>query len=207
MKEWNKAAKAMRIALDGLSRSPGKEHKKTLQCTHELGSLLATQGDNAEAETLFRNLVEVRKRTAGPDHWDTVQSIYELGCVLMKQETGRNEAGRLMSNLLEKEKQGVKIPAETSRKQAELLYHQDRLKEAEGDFDKVIGVWTSSRATHDAELLEAQDFLGRALYKQGKFARATTIFEGIVNQRKEKLGEEHELTIQARRRYRKALLH
>lgn len=207
MKEWKNAARAMRIAVDGLSRSLGKEYEKTLWYTNELGLLLMSQGDHTEAEALFRSLVEAETRTAGSDHSYTIWSTFRLGCVLMAQDPRSNEAEKLMRSLLERERLGINIPLLTLMKHSELLYHQDRLEEAENVFDKFIGTRATSKHASNSEMLVAQDFLGRALYKQGKFSKATAIFEAVAKQRAQELGEQHELTKQARRRHRKASLH
>jgi hypothetical protein len=79
----------------------------------------------------------------------------------MDQNPLSREAEKLMTKLLAREKLGSKIPAETLRRYVELRYHEDRLDEAEEGFDKVAEMWTCSKETDDAELLEVQDLLGR----------------------------------------------
>lgn len=215
--DWGRAKKVLRIAADQLSHRLGSEHVETLKCTHALGEVLMEQNDLKEAERLFRRVVEVRTLKLGKGHDDTSQAIYMLGCVLMDQDSRSKEAEWLMRELLDIRKALAgrasngphKSDSSVRRKLAELYYHQDRLREAERDFKRVVDEWSRSRSKGPghADTLEAQDFLARALYKQGKFGEASNAFKAIASERAKRLGKRHELTQQAMRQYRKAADH
>ncbi len=62
----------------------GKEHPNTFQSINNVGSVRLNQLDYNEAELLYRQALEGRKKVLGLNHSDTLQSVSNLGKVLEK---------------------------------------------------------------------------------------------------------------------------
>jgi hypothetical protein len=56
----------------------GPEHPNTLSTAWHLGITLCPQGKHAEAETLFRETLEVQQRVLGPEHPHTLKTAEKL---------------------------------------------------------------------------------------------------------------------------------
>ncbi len=75
----------MREALESHRRVLGDEHPSTLYSIHEMGSLLLSQGEPAEAEPYFREALETRGRVMPEGHWTIWHTQSLLGRTLTGQ--------------------------------------------------------------------------------------------------------------------------
>jgi hypothetical protein len=57
----------------------GPEHPHTLTTVRNLANSLRDQRKHAEAEQMFRELLDVQRRVLGPEHPDTLATLSELG--------------------------------------------------------------------------------------------------------------------------------
>ena len=79
------AAPLCREALDGLRKTLGNRHPRTLSAVANLGTLLDEKGDLTAAEPLLREALEGRRETLGDRHPSTLNSFGNLGLLLHKQ--------------------------------------------------------------------------------------------------------------------------
>ena len=63
----------------------GSDHPDTLASLNNLANALHDQGKHAEAEGLYRQALEARRRVLGADHPDTLTSLNNLVSALVAQ--------------------------------------------------------------------------------------------------------------------------
>jgi tetratricopeptide (TPR) repeat protein len=63
----------------------GEEHPDTLQSMTNLGRAIRDQGRDAEAEKLYREVLETQRCMLGEEHPDTLQSMTSLGRAIREQ--------------------------------------------------------------------------------------------------------------------------
>lgn len=211
LKKPEEAEKCLSKAYEGRSRTLGKAHVDTLRAGYWLGRALADQKKYKEAERVFREIAAERSRTFGEEHRNTLHAQFGLARALMCQDSKSKEAKELMRAILKIRRNilgdGHQHTILALQKLAEILYHRDELKEATEAFKKVVDEWTRMSKQGEEEALEALDFLGRALYKGKEYQEAEKTFERLAKEREQSLGEDHDLTVQARRRQKKAQNH
>jgi len=66
----------------------GSEHPHTLGSMETLGLVLQFQGKYEEAEALFRDVFDVKRKKLGAEHPDTVATLKRLDKVLQDQGKG-----------------------------------------------------------------------------------------------------------------------
>ena len=76
------------------------DHRDTLTSMHNLALMYDEQGRLGEAEKLYVQAIEARKRVLGPEHRDTLISMYNLAIFWDKQGR-RSEAMALMESAFE----------------------------------------------------------------------------------------------------------
>lgn len=78
----------------------GPEHPNTIGSMFNLANSYYFQGRYKEAEALYRETLEIRKRVLGPEHPDTLLSIYNVGCAAAVQGE-RSKALRYIRDAVE----------------------------------------------------------------------------------------------------------
>jgi tetratricopeptide (TPR) repeat protein len=65
-----------------MRRVLGREHRATLATTSKLATALDSQGKHAQAEAIFKEVIEMRARAMGPEHPETLISMHGLAVTL-----------------------------------------------------------------------------------------------------------------------------
>ncbi len=81
-REYGKASREYRVALEQRLASLGADHPNTISSRMGLGIALNGLGRREEAETLLREAKGAFTRSLGATHWRTANSQYQLGVVL-----------------------------------------------------------------------------------------------------------------------------
>ena len=87
-------------AVAGQRRVMGDEHPETLTAINNLGTLLSSQGNLAEAERMVRRVLVGHESTLGRDHPGTLVTASNLASVLQAQGN-RGAQRRLVINGVE----------------------------------------------------------------------------------------------------------
>ncbi|MEM9387954.1 MAG: tetratricopeptide repeat protein [Pseudomonadota bacterium] len=89
----------IRTAYEGLRRTLGPDHPRTLNAMSSLAGSLATLGDNEAAALLLREVIEASRRITGPESPSTLSSLGNLG--VLYTDMGRyGEAQALFTDLI-----------------------------------------------------------------------------------------------------------
>jgi hypothetical protein len=107
-----------------------------------LGRLLASEGHAQEAEKLFAQIVDVRKRVLGLEHPDTVKAMADLSAVL-GMEHKYAESEKLGREALEL---GRRVLGEKDTTVAILLYNLGALAGCRGQNDEALALLDLSLA-------------------------------------------------------------
>lgn len=95
-------ADTMRLAVRRLTETLGSDHPGTLEALEELGRACERAGDSAGAESVFRQLLELRKKAEGPRSESVLRTHVALAGVYnaMKEYTGALEHAEYAHDLL-----------------------------------------------------------------------------------------------------------
>ena len=161
----------------------GAEHPAALQTMTNLANAIDAQGRYAEGEKLQRECLEIRRRVLGRRHPDTITSMNNLAFAIDSQ--GRNiEAARLYGAALELTHStadlnlpGIKTTRLLVENMANLSWElsttgniEDRNPEESLRLAEMLIEYDPSKANH-------WDKLGVALYRNGRFGKATEALE------------------------------
>ncbi|MCI0360045.1 MAG: serine/threonine-protein kinase, partial [Planctomycetaceae bacterium] len=206
---YGEAERHLREALNLYRQIDGPEHPDTLNVMNVLvWSLMAArkrdeaeklywQAKYPEAERLYREVLEIRKRSFGPEHPATLNAIGNLVLVLDAQ--GKQEEAMPLAEKTLEGRRRVLGPehAHTLSSLSSLAGLQRQLgkvRQAEGLFRELAEA--SSRtlgAEHDLTLM-AQTNLAQTLASLGRLAEAEPLFRQGLAARSRLLGPEHQLT-------------
>ena len=98
---------ALPLAENFLDRTLGTEHPDTLAVMYLLGDTNESQGHHAQAEVLFTNVWESRRRKLGSKNPQTLDALARLGGVRFKQGKYVSAAAALREALAPDEKTGL----------------------------------------------------------------------------------------------------
>jgi tetratricopeptide (TPR) repeat protein len=88
-----------RKVLDLQSRLTGPDHADTLWDENNLASAYQQDGDLAETEALFRDVVDRARRVFTHGEWDLGQFVFRLGAVLAKEGKADEARGLLQESI------------------------------------------------------------------------------------------------------------
>eukprot|EP01040_Poterioochromonas_malhamensis_P007045 gene7045-7605_t len=160
--------------------SLGENHPDTLKAMNLLGFFYSSaHGLYRKALPLFAECLKQRREVLGSDHEDTITSMFNLAAVYLKLSDSVEEEGN--PNI------------EAWLKSAEHLFLEcvDRSRRVLGD--------------DHSNTLEALNIVGNVYERQLRFEEAKSVYEFLIGQRKQALGEDHPLTIQAEENLRSFL--
>jgi hypothetical protein len=192
----------MRLGLACAWRSTAhrlpEEDKQRLRAAGNLANAFAQQGNYAEAETLYRQGLAVRRRVLGPEHPGTLTTAGNLANALNNQ--GKHaEAEAIQREVLVVQRRvlGPEHPdtLRTAGNLANALNSQDKHAEAESMYRDVLVVKRRVLGPEHPDTLVIAGSLANALNSQGKHAEAEKMFhEALVVQRRV-LGPDHPHTL------------
>jgi serine/threonine protein kinase/Tfp pilus assembly protein PilF len=167
---------------------------------NDMGMMLRAQGKLADAEDLFRRVLDIRRRTLAPDHWLIVESMGNLSFTLTDQgklaeaEPLGREAMTLCQRVLgENNRRMVGLKLNLSI----LLQRQGKWDEAEQLSRQALELCRRVRGEDHPETINAMRQLAALLRARRKFDEAELTMRTVVSESRRVLGEDHPETAQA----------
>ena len=168
---------------------------------HEIADLLVAQGKYADAEKVFRNVIEARSSNLGPEHPDTLDSRHRLIYALTRltKYTEAEAEARQVLKLREKVLGPEHGDTLVSRYNlAEPLVEQGKYTEAEALYRDVIRLNEKVLGPEHPRTLSARVGLATVLGSQGKNAEAEPLYREIIRLDQKVYGGEHPYTLNDR---------
>ncbi len=176
----------------------GPEHRATQNIMTMLESAYRVQNWWGEAEELFKQVMETRKRALGQEHPDTLAGMAKLAWMYGKHGQWK-EAEELLIQMIETGKK-VRGPEHqvTLQSRADLatMYgRQGLLKEAEELFIQVIEVQKRVLGPEHPDTLVGIANLTSTYGNQGRWSEAEELLTQVIETRKRISGPEHSDTL------------
>ena len=168
---------------------------------HEIANLLVAQGKYADAERVFRAVIETRTRVLGPEHPDTLDSRHRLIYPLSRQtknaqaETEARDVLRLREKVLGPEHADTLVSRYAL---GEPLVSQGKLGEAETLYRDVIKLDERVFGPEHPRTLAARVGLATVLGDEGKHAEAEPLYREIIRLDEKLYGPEYPNTLNDR---------
>ncbi|MDQ2867842.1 MAG: tetratricopeptide repeat protein [Verrucomicrobiota bacterium] len=197
--KYNDALNHFREAEKLTDRNRNPEEWATVE--HSLADLLFAQGRYAEAEKLFRRVIEVRTRVLGPQHADTLESRHRLIYALTEQakHAEAEKEAREVLRLREKSLGPENADTVVSRYNfANALVHEGKYPEAETIYHDVIKVDIRILGPEHFRTIAARDGLANVLDYEGKNTEAQTLYRDVIKLDEKVYGPEHPVTLNDR---------
>ena len=175
-----------------------KDEKKRVDLAWRFGMSLYSDGRYNEAEALFIESMERRKKVLGPEHPDTLASMGNLALTYRNQ--GRwNNAEELEVKVVET---SLKVPGLENTSTltsignlAAMYLIQGRWKEAEDLFVQVMETSLRVLGPEHPDTLASMNNLASTYLIQGREKEAENLFVQVIETRKRVLGSEHPDTL------------
>jgi len=175
----------------------GDDHGSTLESLNMVAWTLEDQGRAAEAEPLFRELLERHERTDGPDHPETIGAMNNVGAALTAQKR-HAEAAPFFKGALDAARRVLEDDSDL----LDYINNYGGVLQNQGDFAGAERCFREaferSRTIHGDKhdgTLSALINLGSALKAQGRLADAERCYRDALELRRHALGEEHPDTL------------
>ena len=157
----------------------GKDHRETLATMYDLAAIYNRQGRNAEAEKLYKETLEIRRRVLGQDHPSRLGSVSMLASVYLNQ--GRYaEAENLCKETLKIQRRVLRHDHPDT---VGSMYHLASVAALRGDRKQVLD-WLAQAVDHgykNADGIVNDDDL--------KSLRGDPAFEKLVDRARENAGK------------------
>jgi tetratricopeptide (TPR) repeat protein len=195
---FDKAQPYLERALRLSRQSLGDDAELILDALNDVATLLEYRGRNAEADPLFRELVERCRVTRGAEDESTFTAINNYAENMARMNRG-DEAERLLSDLLEARTrtqgpthQGVLM---TRFNRAVLLKDMGRLDASEQELREVLRLREEMLRPDHPEILQSQNSLALLLATRGRHAEAEPLQRAVLETRRRVEGPEHVSTL------------
>lgn len=194
----SKAGNALcRVAL---ARCSAREsaHPAALRVRHQLAWGVAKQGDLAEAEARYRDILNIRLHVLGNDHPDTLDSRHEFAWVAACQGRWPQAESRYRQALGDSLRVlGSDEPRTltTRHELAWVIANQDRLEEAHTAFREVLQDRQRLLGGDHPQTLATCHELAWITARQGRWAEAETIYRHVLDLRRQILETDHPDTL------------
>jgi len=184
--------------INNLRRVLGPDHPDLTMNMNNLVVIDVEQGKYETAETLAKQVVEMRRRLLGPEHPDTLQSLHNLAWVEYKQgRYAESEAVYTQTVDLRRRVLGPEHPKTllSERNLADLYLAQGRYGRAEALLTDVVEISRRVRGADHPDTLGALGDLGGVYQAEGKYAQAETCRAEAFQGYRRRLGPEHSQTM------------
>ena len=186
----------------------GPEHHDTLRSLNNLATLLYFKGDRANAEQLFLQVLEARKRILGDEHPDTLKSLHSLS-TLLQAKGALGEAEKLYRQVIDGQKRtlGEEHPSTLAslNNLANLLFSKDDLAIAEKLYRQAIDAQKRTLGEEHPNTLASRSNFARVLKAKGDLAGAEQLYRQVIEAQLRTLGENHPDTLTSRSNLAKLL--
>ncbi len=186
--------KASKQIDTGLAKDPELQ----AQMMQVMGSVYESLGLFANAESLFRRALEIRRGTLGPRNPDTLQSMYGLAEVLT-YESHYADAEKLCRETLESRRAVLGSEHRDTLSSmtwlAWILFLEGRYPDAEKLHREAIELASRVWGPDDRVTLVAMNRLAIDLVEQGKYPEAEKAFREVLEGDRRTLGSDHQDTL------------
>ena len=181
-------------------RALGDDHPETIAAQSDLGLVYHTQGNLAEAESIYRDVLDRARRALGNEHRHTLTAISNLA--MLYGQTGKPaEAEPLLREALAHRWRALGDDHSDTlilmNNLAGLLQWQKKLPEAEQLFRQVLAGRRRTLGDDSPETLLSITNLGGIIQEQGKPADAELLFREGLAGRRHVLGDDNPETLQS----------
>ena len=152
----------------------------------------------AQAEPLFTNILEFRRRILGDEHPRTLNSANNLAFLYEQQGKLEQAESMFMKTLeLNRRVQGEEHPdtLETMSKLGGAYFEQGKYAQAETLSAKTVELERRVLGEGHAETLSTMHILARAYFEQGKYGQAEPLLQRVLEGRQRVLGGAHRQTL------------
>jgi tetratricopeptide (TPR) repeat protein len=198
---WYEPAKEMyKLSAKILRRLYGEQDLRTRECVRELGSLLLSQQSTfAEAESYYRDLLQVQQATLGPQHLHTLETMRYLEEALIKQRK-LAEAEKVFHEALQLRIQNYGLEHEDTRG---AIGHRSFWVRTQGQHEESVALERLLHEARKSTLGDEHDFrwstnmtmIGEGLKSRGKLQEAENVMYEGLQYCERTLGTDHERTI------------
>ena len=168
-----------------------REHRARLELE---AKVLQEQRRFAEAETLYRETLEARRRALGAGHPKTLQTMHDLAATLRRQRKYAEAETLLRETIAGRQRVLGTNDAETLASISQLalvLRMQKRYAEAVGLYRQVLAVLEQAPEMERPDRLMLMQNLAVALQMQGKYDEAEALYRRVLATRRTLLGSDH----------------
>ncbi len=168
---------------------------------HAMADLRFAKGEYADAEKIFRSVIEVRSRVLGPENPETLESRHRLIYALIEQAKHADAESEARQVLKLREKTlGPEDPDTLVSRYglANALVHEGKYAEAEPLYREIAKLMEKSLGPEHPRTLAARDGLANALSYQGKNSEAVPIYRDVIELDTKVFGPEHPITLNDR---------
>jgi serine/threonine protein kinase/Tfp pilus assembly protein PilF len=193
--ETSKAEQMHREArsLQGKTASAGRGGDATVTL-NDLALVLFDQGKFKEAESLQREVLELRRKAHGNEHADVAETLNNLGLVLRREnklaeaEDVHRQALTIQRKIFGDEHL---YNAASLNNLGLVLREEGKLPEAENSFREALAMLKKLKGEEDPAVALTLDNLGFVLREEGKLEEAETLARQAVAMQKKLLPAEH----------------
>ena len=173
-----------------------------------IARVLFEQAHYAEAESLWRDVVDLRTRALGAEHADTLRS--RMGLAVAMDAQGKYEAAANENRQIVMVQERLAGPEDrdtlASRNNlAETLRKQGKYVEAESEYDEIIKLEEKVFGPEHAVTLKSRNNLAIIHSAEGKFKEAEKEYRDVIKLKEKVLGAEHPETLISRNNLANAL--
>jgi tetratricopeptide (TPR) repeat protein len=197
--EYDRAMQHFRDAENLTDR--GRDFAEWVTLQNNIADLLVAQGKYADAEKLFRSVIQVCSSALGPENPDTLDSRHRLIYVLTRQTKYAEAEGeaRQVLKLREKILGPEHIDTIVSRTNlADSLVDQGKYAEAESLYREAIRLDTKVFGSEHPRTLADRVGLATTLSSAGENAQAEPLYRDIIQLDQKVYGPEHPYTLNDR---------
>jgi tetratricopeptide (TPR) repeat protein len=172
----------------------GEEHPAVLRARHALAWTVAEQGDPAQAEAIYQDVLAVRLRVLGPSHPDTLDSRHEFAWIATCLDRWAVAEQRYRETLRDSLIYRGADEPETLTTRHELAFaiaRQGRLDEALRAFQEVLRDRRRVLGDDHPQTLQTQHELAWITAKQGRWAQAEAMYRHLLHLRLEVFEADH----------------
>ena len=206
LEKFDQAAELFAAALKLNQKLFGDEHLSTAEALNNLGGLLHSRGQTAEAVRRYEQCLAIQKKILGNEHIHVVRTIHNLG--LAYQTLNRMQAAE--DHLTESARiSRQKLPGDprTATQLVSLakLHHQlgvqqndhDRYSQAESLLNESLEILKRTRGLEHPATISTLQILARLFVTTGRFDQAANILEETLPTTQRLHGRIHEGSIVA----------
>lgn len=203
--DWTAADQLYRQALAqarAAAGSNGQDHPQVAECLHGLAAFLHKKGEYLEAERLYSEALDIRRRRLGEDHTEVAETLHGLATVLY-EEGNLDEALRRLDQALSirhaKFRGAHPEIAATLMEIGRLLMEQGHALEAVNVLRESLLIRQTTLPADHWEVSMSEMILGACLTRLGRFTEAEDLLLNSHDKLRTDCGGGDDRTLQAYR--------